>query len=51
MPKYIDLSHPITHQMPVFPADPAVGVLLHTIHFPKGILNQAKKNRKLACRE
>lgn len=25
----IDLSHDITHQMPVFPADPAVGVLKH----------------------
>lgn len=29
MKKYIDLSHCITHQMPVFPADPAVGVLTH----------------------
>ncbi len=29
MKKVIDLSHPITHQMPVFPADPAVGVLTH----------------------
>ena len=29
MPKYIDLSHPISHHMPVCPADPAVGVLLH----------------------
>lgn len=27
--KIIDLSHDITHQMPVFPADPAVGVLRH----------------------
>ncbi len=29
MKKYIDLTHSITHQMPVFPADPAVGVLTH----------------------
>ncbi len=29
MEKIIDLSHPITHQMGVFPADPAVGVLRH----------------------
>lgn len=29
MRKIIDLSHDITHQMPVFPADPAVGVLRH----------------------
>ena len=29
MKTIIDLSHPITHQMPVFPADPAVGVLRH----------------------
>ncbi|MGE5494167.1 MAG: cyclase family protein [Burkholderiales bacterium] len=29
MKKYIDLTHCITHQMPVFPADPAVGVLTH----------------------
>lgn len=27
--KIIDLSHDITHQMAVFPADPAVGVLKH----------------------
>jgi arylformamidase len=27
--KIIDLSHDITHQMAVFPADPAVGVLRH----------------------
>ncbi len=27
--KIIDLTHDITHQMPVFPADPAVGVLRH----------------------
>ncbi len=29
MKKIIDLSYPITHQMPVFPADPAVGILRH----------------------
>lgn len=27
--KIIDLSHDITHQMAVFPADPAVGILRH----------------------
>jgi len=35
MKKVIDLSHPITHQMPVFPADPAVGVLTHH-HYQNG---------------
>ncbi len=35
MKKAIDLSHPITHQMPVFPADPAVGVLTHH-HYQNG---------------
>jgi len=29
MKRFIDLTHCITHQMPVFPADPAVGVLTH----------------------
>ena len=29
MERIIDLTHPITHQMGVFPADPAVGVLRH----------------------
>ena len=29
MKRIIDLSHDIFHQMPVFPADPAVGVLKH----------------------
>lgn len=29
MKRIIDLSHDIVHQMPVFPADPAVGVLKH----------------------
>ena len=29
MKKFIDLTHCITHQMPVFPADPAVGILTH----------------------
>lgn len=29
MKKFVDLTHCITHQMPVFPADPAVGVLRH----------------------
>jgi len=29
MARYIDLSHDITHQMGVFPADPAVGILTH----------------------
>ena len=29
MSKIIDLSYDITHQMKVFPADPAVGVLRH----------------------
>jgi arylformamidase len=29
MRKIVDLSHDITHQMSVFPADPAVGVLRH----------------------
>lgn len=29
MNKIIDLSHEITHQMPVFPGDPAVGILNH----------------------
>jgi len=29
MKKFIDLTHYITHQMPVFPADPTVGVLTH----------------------
>jgi arylformamidase len=29
MKKIIDLSYDITHQMPVFPADPAVGILRH----------------------
>ena len=27
MKKWIDLSHPITHEMPVFPGDPNVGIL------------------------
>lgn len=35
MKKVIDLSHPITHQMPVFPADPAVGILTHH-HYQNG---------------
>ncbi len=29
MGKIVDLSHDITHQMKVFPADPAVGILRH----------------------
>ncbi len=29
MKRYIDLTHSITNQMAVFPADPAVGVLTH----------------------
>jgi arylformamidase len=29
MKKIIDLSYDIVHQMPVFPADPAVGILRH----------------------
>lgn len=29
MRKIIDLTHDITHQMPVFPADPSVGILRH----------------------
>jgi len=32
MKRIIDLSHDIVHQMPVFPADPAVGILSHHTH-------------------
>lgn len=35
MSRIIDLSHDITHQMPVFPADPAVGILNHH-HYQNG---------------
>ena len=33
--RVIDLSHPITHQMGVFPADPPVGILTHH-HYANG---------------
>ncbi|KJS50572.1 cyclase family protein [Desulfosporosinus sp. BICA1-9] len=32
MKRIIDLSHDIVHQMPVFPADPPVGILNHHSH-------------------
>jgi kynurenine formamidase len=35
MPKIIDLSHPITHQMDVFPGDPEVSILTHS-HYENG---------------
>ncbi len=40
MKRIIDLSHDITHQMPVFPADPAVGVLKHHNYQNGYLVNQ-----------